>query len=182
MQAAVQFARELAVTEPTAAEGREATSIGDLFDRLGRDLLGYLRAILGREDLAEDALQETFVRLAARREELSRVANLRGYVFAAARNEAMRLAARESSLRAREDKAGLRPLIEPAADKAELAEDVRRLEASLRELPPEQREVVYLRCVDGFSFSEIAVVLSVPRDTAASRYRYGMEKLRKMMG
>ena len=50
------------------------------------------------------------------------------------------------------------------------------------ELPAEQREVVYLKVFDGLTFKEIASVCGVSANTAASRYRYGIEKLREAAG
>lgn len=46
-------------------------------------------------------------------------------------------------------------------------------------LPPEQREVVFLKVWTGLTFAEIADVLATSANTAASRYRYGIEKLRR---
>jgi RNA polymerase sigma-70 factor (ECF subfamily) len=53
-----------------------------------------------------------------------------------------------------------------------------RLEQALRTLPPEQRELVALKIEGDLTFGEIAVVLGISPNTAASRYRYALEKLR----
>lgn len=45
-------------------------------------------------------------------------------------------------------------------------------------LPSEQMEAVYLKVMDGLTFKEIASVCGISANTAASRYRYGIEKLR----
>jgi RNA polymerase sigma-70 factor (ECF subfamily) len=52
------------------------------------------------------------------------------------------------------------------------------VERALRELPPEQREVVIMRIWGEMTLSEIATVLDVPANTVASRYRYALDKLR----
>ena len=49
------------------------------------------------------------------------------------------------------------------------------------ELPPEQREVVHLKLWEGLTFEEIAAALEIPPNTAASRYRYGLDKLRELL-
>jgi len=49
---------------------------------------------------------------------------------------------------------------------------------ALGELPPEQRAVVHLKLWEGLTFEEIARVLDLSPNTAASRYRYGIDKLR----
>ncbi|MCK7476508.1 MAG: ECF-type sigma factor [Candidatus Moduliflexus flocculans] len=54
--------------------------------------------------------------------------------------------------------------------------------ARVEGLPAEQREAVYLKVFDGLTFREIASVCGVSANTAASRYRYGIEKLREAVG
>jgi RNA polymerase sigma-70 factor (ECF subfamily) len=44
------------------------------------------------------------------------------------------------------------------------------------------REVVTLKTWGGLTFAEIAEALEIPANTAASRYRYGLEELRKALG
>jgi RNA polymerase sigma-70 factor (ECF subfamily) len=45
-------------------------------------------------------------------------------------------------------------------------------------LPPEQREIIDLKIEGGLTFGEIATLLSISPNTAASRYGYALEKLR----
>jgi RNA polymerase sigma-70 factor, ECF subfamily len=52
------------------------------------------------------------------------------------------------------------------------------VEAGMKDLKPEFREVVTLKVWGGLTFEEIASVLEIPANTAASRYRYGLEGLR----
>ena len=53
-----------------------------------------------------------------------------------------------------------------------------RLAEALGGLPADQRAVVHLRLWEGLTFNQIAESLEIPLDTAASRYRYGIDKLR----
>jgi RNA polymerase sigma-70 factor (ECF subfamily) len=48
-------------------------------------------------------------------------------------------------------------------------------------LPEEQRQVLVLHLWGGLSFEEIASTLAVSANTAASRYRYALQKLRAAM-
>jgi len=52
------------------------------------------------------------------------------------------------------------------------------LAGALGELPPDQRAVVHLKLWQGLTFEEIAAILEISPNTAASRYRYGLDKLR----
>ncbi len=53
---------------------------------------------------------------------------------------------------------------------------------AVSELPDEQREVFLLREVSGLSFREIADVVGCPENTAKSRMRYALERLREALG
>jgi RNA polymerase sigma-70 factor (ECF subfamily) len=55
------------------------------------------------------------------------------------------------------------------------------IEKALQCLPEEQREVVVLRVWGQLSFHEIAETLEAPPNTVASRYRYGLAKLRNIL-
>ena len=55
------------------------------------------------------------------------------------------------------------------------------LSAALGELPADQRAVVHLKLWEGLTFEQIAELLGIPLNTAASRYRYGLDKLRERL-
>src|SRR5438270_3313447 len=80
--------------------GGDPVAFAELYDACADRLHPYLVARLGSRADADDVLQETFAHLARTRRKLAAVENLVAYVFAAARNEANRLASR----RAREGK------------------------------------------------------------------------------
>ena len=69
------------------------------------------------------------------------------------------------------------PIFAPAS---ETDEDAFRkaLSAALGDLPADQRAVVHLKLWEGLTFEQIAELLGIPLNTAASRYRYGLDKLR----
>jgi RNA polymerase sigma-70 factor, ECF subfamily len=54
------------------------------------------------------------------------------------------------------------------------------LERAVKNLPPIYQEVVTLKVWGRLTFQEIAATLDVPLNTAASRYRYGLDRLREM--
>ena len=47
------------------------------------------------------------------------------------------------------------------------------------QLPKNQREVIYLKIYENLTFDDISTVTGISPNTIASRYRYGMDKLRK---
>jgi len=60
-------------------------------------------------------------------------------------------------------------------------EQSRRLQDALAELPAEQRGAFLLRVENGLGIEEIAEVMAVGRETAKSRLRYALEKLRSSL-
>jgi RNA polymerase sigma factor (sigma-70 family) len=71
---------------------------------------------------------------------------------------------------------------EPDPGQAVLAEeDARRVRAAVEVLPPPLRQAVVLRVLEELSFRELAEVLGVPLQTAASRVRRGLLQIRERL-
>jgi RNA polymerase sigma-70 factor (ECF subfamily) len=62
----------------------------------------------------------------------------------------------------------------------EEAERAAFIQKAMRELPSIYSEVISLKIWGGLTFAEIGEALEIPQNTAASRYRYGLEELRKI--
>lgn len=154
-------------------------SFAELYDRFGGALYRAARTMLRSSADAEDAVQDVFVNLVRGRERLGEVDNLPAYLFTSLRHVAsQRLARRERERQA------MRLLSEVARDACAgpTAGTDEQLERALSDLPDEQREVLALKIDGGLTFAEIAAVLGVSLNTAASRYRYALDKLRIALG
>jgi RNA polymerase sigma-70 factor (ECF subfamily) len=171
-----------------AAQGRAGTSGGDgradfeRFYRAHRDRAWlYALAFTGCAETAEECLQEAFLACLERPERLRRAASPRGYLLAILRSrlvDACRRRRRER--RAEEGPAWFHPNgsgVDPLVER----ERGRRVTAALRSLPRDQREAVVLKIWQGLTLREIAHLTGVPENTAASRYRYGIGKLRSLL-
>ncbi len=166
-----------------AATLAESLAAGDpeafaaLYDRLALRLLGAARTMTGSTAEAEDVVQDLFVELARGRARLAAVADLEAYVFTMLRN-----AVRRRGRRAALDRRAVLAITEGRraagafAETAELPDDA--LASAVAALPEAQREVVALKIDAGLTFAEIAAVTGTSLNTAASRYRYALEKLR----
>jgi RNA polymerase sigma-70 factor (ECF subfamily) len=151
-----------------------------LYDRFAAALFRYAAMILADRAAAADAVHQVFLKLA--RSGLSfddRSPALEGsYLRRAVRNECYsRLRERRRDIVVTVD-ANLLELVEGLDDRP--AERL-ALEQALGELPAEQREVVHLKLWEGLTFQEIAAATGEPANTAASRYRYAIEKLRHIL-
>ncbi len=160
--------------------GRGSTeAIGCLYDAHAASLYAYARALGAPPDEAEDVLQEVFARLMRRPPRGARVRSWRAYLFAATRNEYFRLGRR--MFRKREvGISSMSDTLEAASPGS--AESAAAVEEALSRLPRAQREVVVMKVFGGLTFEEIADAMGTRMGTAASRYRYGIEKLKAALG
>lgn len=151
-----------------------------LYDAFGASLHGFLSARLRDADEAEDVLQELFVDLARRPGRLLGARRIEPWLFAKARNLSIdRLRARE---RTRGREAEWPAWLEPAAPMEASHPDLFRLAGLLDRLPSEQRDVIALKIMQGKTFAEVGQLLGVSINTAASRYRYALARLREWLG
>lgn len=132
---------------------------------------------------AEDVVQSAFVRYWNRRDAAQDPV---AYLYRTLRNTAMNHR-RSESRRQRHEQASAEQLprheamfVSPPehAEREELGEQVTR---ALSTLPIEQREVIVMRTWAQLSFDTIGEVMEIPARTAQSRYRYGIQALRKAM-
>jgi len=160
----------------------EQDAFAELYDACADRVYRYLVLRLGSRADAEDALQETFVRLARTRQKLARVENLVAYVFTTARNEAIRLLdrqAREGRLAA---SMATEMLLREASSRDPLQiENAEWAVAALALLNNDLREIVELKIYGELTFREISEVTGLPQGTVATRYRSALERMRRQL-
>lgn len=151
-----------------------------LYDACAGRLFAYLVFRLGRRADAEEVLQRVFAAAARRRQRLAGARDFESYLFTMARNEANDYLADQARRPLPLD--GIEGLLPaPAANPGPDAETTRALSLALASLPPEQREVIGLHYLTGLGYAEIAKRLGISLNTAASRVRYGLGKLRQQL-
>jgi RNA polymerase sigma-70 factor (ECF subfamily) len=150
-----------------------------LYDEHAQALFAFLLNFTRDEEDTRDVLQEVFVKLARQPELLRPARDERAFLIRLAHNAAIDLMRRRST-RARQTEQFWEEKISPFAATTDPDEAAFRkeLSAALGELPPDQRAVVHLKLWEGLTFDRIAEALEIPLNTAASRYRYGLDKLR----
>jgi len=151
-----------------------------MWNRYADDLFAYLLAVLCSRHDAEDVLQTVFVKIVQKRDRLAKARRLDAYVYRIARNEAFSFISRRKKDRTIKtvDESWLN-LPEGHKETNELAEQI---QAALARLPEQQREVIVMKIYRQKTFLEISRLLGLSQNTVASRYRYGMEKLRILLG
>ena len=152
-----------------------------LYDDHASALFAFALNLTRSEAEARDILQELFLKLARRSVLPTELREERGYLLRMV-HHAVVDALRRRDVRSRALH-GLRSGLPGFA--ASTGPDVSAfravLSAALGELPPDQRAVVHLKLWEGLTFERIAATLEIPPNTAASRYRYGLDKLRSRL-
>ncbi len=153
-----------------------------LYDDHAQALFAFLLNLTRNEVDAKDLLQDLFVKLAKQPGLLDGVRDERGFLIRLVHNLAIDLVRRRRAREKNYEKlAGeTTSLFATAADPDERAFRAALMEA-LGELPIDQRAVVHLKLWEGLTFEAIAEALGLSPNTAASRYRYGLDKLRERL-
>jgi RNA polymerase sigma-70 factor (ECF subfamily) len=153
-----------------------------LYDEHAQALFAFLLNLTRNEADTRDLLQEVFVKLARNPAVLAEAREPRAFLLRLAHNLAVDLMRRRGTRQRNYDQLAAESEGLFAASRNP-DEDAFRcaLARALGELPADQRAVVHLKLWEGFTFEQIAAALDVPPNTAASRYRYGLDKLRERL-
>jgi RNA polymerase sigma-70 factor (ECF subfamily) len=155
--------------------------VADFIDELEAcvpSLRRYARALAGERDLADDLVQSCLERAWKRRQLWRRTGSLRSWLFTILHN----VYANEMRSRSRRPRTvpldALQHAGDPPAQDAHAA--AREVLVALDTLPDEQRQVILLVGMEGFSYREAAAALDVPIGTVMSRLSRGRERLRAL--
>ena len=153
-----------------------------LYDEHAQAVFAFLLNFTRHEADTRDLLQELFVKLAKRPELLEGVRDERAFLLRLAHNLAVDLIRRRGAREKHHEQMAAEPVAVFAPAPSPDEEAFRQaLSAALGELPADQRAVAHLKLWEGLTFEQIAELLDIPLNTAASRYRYGIDKLRERL-
>ena len=141
-----------------------------------QSLYRYACYRLGEREAAQDVIQELYLKLHER--ELGEVKNARCYLYRALSNCCTQQL-RERRKVEYVDVTALRDLQAEDITPTNFEQEQALIARLLAALPDEQSEVIRLHLHGECTFAEIAEILDIPQPTAKSRYRYGIEHLRK---
>lgn len=167
-------------------QAKDEDALAALYDRYGGLVYSLAMRVVGDRELAEEVLQDTFLRCWNGVEQYDGTrGGIPSWLMGIARNRAIDL------LRSRQHQARLReqtPLPEPGslgepgqADASEVIVLRHTVKAALEELPLGQRQVIEMAYYGGLTQAEIARRLGEPLGTVKTRTRGGMEKLRGLL-
>ena len=160
------------------ARGR-MSALEDLYDAVAAKLYGLALWRTGSEEDAADVVHDVFVRVVDQGPRLADVRNPKSWLLTVTRRAAVDVTRRRKRRRA-ESLEACPFLVANAVDRIQRV-DAARASQLLAGLPPAQRDAVYLRHFADCTFAEIGEIVGTPKFTAASRYRGGIRKLRRLM-
>lgn len=166
-----------------AGEGR---GLELLYDRYGALAYSFSMRILGDTGLAEDVVQDVFLRLwmSGHRFDSAR-GSLRTWVLTAVRNRSIDyLRGRSAHERSERELPDNLVAIGPGSDpwrEVSLAMEQDIVREAMNTLPLEQRQAIELAFFAGYSHAEIAELTQVPLSTVKGRMRLGLEKLHRCL-
>lgn len=150
-----------------------------LFDRYKTKLYYFILHFVKSEAVAEEMVQETFLRIWTNRHALDRVEDPGTYLFVAAKNRALNHIQR--SIREREFQASLsgETLIDNATEEQLLFNESRRLiDEAVSRLAPQQRQVYQLAREEGLSREEVAAQMGISPHTVKNHLAAAVRSIR----
>ena len=176
----------------------DVAAFEELMVRYERPLWGYVRRFVRDGAVAEDLLQEVFLRVVRAADGWRQDAKVAPWIYTVARNLCTDHARRAATRRARSLDAPARPsgdedsspklLLDrvdakiPGSEREALSRELRQhLDRAIDELPRDQREVFILREMMDLPFSEIAASVGAPEGTVKSRMSLALQKLREAL-
>ena len=153
-----------------------------LYDEHAQALFAFLLNFTRDENDTRDLLQEIFTRLAQQPALLRGAREQRAFLIRLAHNAAIDLMRRRGTRQKYHDQLAEEELrLFATSENPDEAAFRQSLSRALAELPAEQRAVVHLKLWENLTFEQIAEALDLSPNTAASRYRYGLDKLRERL-
>jgi RNA polymerase sigma-70 factor (ECF subfamily) len=146
-------------------------------------LLTVAAHCLGDPSIAQDVAQDVFISLARAARALPIATSLKAYLITCAVNRCRDLVRQRSRRNTvtMDDADQIVCRLDGPVHLAESSETSSRLQASLAQLPAEQREAIVMHLHADMSFRAIAAATEVSLRTAQSRYRYGLDRLRTLL-
>ena len=164
------------------AQSGSHEALNALFKSIQEPLFAYISTLVNDRALAEDILQEVFIRIYRKLKWLKEPEAFRAWTYQIATREVFRYLKRERHWREQirdEEKLNLIPAENNSETFA--TELLQQLPGMVANLPPRSRAVVVLRFMHEMSLVETAAVLGIPVGTVKSRLSYALQVMRRQL-
>jgi RNA polymerase sigma-70 factor (ECF subfamily) len=156
-------------------------ALGRIYEKYKTDMLVLAMALLNDKSAAEDVMHDVFLSFVQNIEKFSLTGSLKGYLLTCLANRARNLNKAKYQQSTESDPA--EPVSSGSNEPVQAImcnEQLQQLSGAMAQLPYDQREVIMLHFQAGMTFRIIGKSLGVSANTAKSRYRYGLDKLRSI--
>ncbi|MFC1792912.1 RNA polymerase sigma factor [Planctomycetota bacterium] len=157
-------------------------ALGRIYEKYKTDMLVLAMALLNDKSAAEDVMHDVFLSFVMNIEKFSLTGSLKGYLLTCLANRARNLNKAKHQQNVTSNPA------EPVSSDSDgplraimCNEQLQQLSNAMAQLPYDQRELIMLHFQAGMTFRTIGRSLGISANTAKSRYRYGLDKLRSIL-
>ncbi len=151
----------------------------EFYKRYHHGLMRFIMSYCRDKNLAEDVVQDVFVKLIGFKVRAGLVRNIKSYIYASALNRCRDIVKKEQKNTALGDNGSNQSVTD---DSAAEHIDIEIMNKNIQNLPERQKEVLLLRTESDLQFKEIASILGISENSAKVNYFYALTSLKKMMG
>jgi RNA polymerase sigma-70 factor (ECF subfamily) len=164
----------------------DADAFQRLYEATRAKLYGVLLRILGRPELAEDVMQETYLKVWTTAGKFDpTLGSPITWMVAMARNRAIDIMRKKGEISIEEtqiEAMGVAAENSAPLARREMTEELRRLLSCLGKLDPEKQRIVLLAYYSGWSREQLAKKLDIPVNTIKTWLRRSLLEVRECMG
>ncbi len=176
---------DLSDTSLVLAIGRwREDALAEAYRRHAGASFALARRLLGDKEMAEEVVQEVFLRLWNRPDRFDpERGTLRSYLLAQTHGRSVDMLRSETSRRRREERDARETAENPHDIEREVVDMTvaERMKGVVAELPAEERRAIELAYFGGHTYRQVAVLLDAPEGTVKSRIRSGLRRMRKAL-
>jgi RNA polymerase sigma-70 factor (ECF subfamily) len=168
------------LVQPDRGSSKLQDQVAQLFEEAREDVYRYLLTLGVHPPQAQEAAQESFLRLYATLKKGEQIQNPRAYIFRVAHNLGLRIRAQQSSLEAFEPDMEQQLASSSLNPEQSVLDRERRLRfhRTVESLSEQQRRCLYLR-LEGLRYPEIGSVLGISASAVGEFLRRAMVRLKK---
>jgi RNA polymerase sigma-70 factor (ECF subfamily) len=160
----------------------DSAALCRIYEKYRDGLLKVAAALLNDRSGVEDILHDVFVDFAQTTGRFHLKGSLKGYLSICVANRARDMNRTRRRHNTSPDEVNVHPAATDGPEHAAISRELAtKLDAAMMELPDEQRETLVLHLQGRLPFREIAKLKEISINTAQSRYRYGLDKLRSTL-
>lgn len=162
-----------------SAKTGNSNSFGILYERYAKELYLYAYKYLGNREDAEDAVQQASVNVYKNVKNIKNAAAFKAYYFKALSNTCKTMLAKSKIHIVSEDEAE-EPVSLESTENSVIEKN--ELETALSKLNSDEKEIILLSVVSGFSSKEIAKITGLTHGSVRSKLSRSLKKLRTLLG